>query len=341
MTEYTYQLYSNLLKMGHSVDLVYSMERSKRNDLFGVAYMNIFFKNKLKKAASTGSYDIVHITNQEAGFAAKVFKQSKGKPKVVTTIHDLMRLEKTGFNKGILQKMYDKRVASYMDEAINYSDFIIFSASTVQKDALQRLRLKQEFATTRLGPKEPFRTLPIPDKPKRDFFNVGYVGAISYRKNVIFILKTALLLKDRNDYKFMIYGSGPDKQSLIEFKEQNGLDNTNFMGFAPEDKLMEIYDSFDLFFYPTLEEGSSLPILDAQARGLPVIIYENTTLDDEVTKYCFKVKDEKEAAQQVINLKENGYEKSLKDEVTAYARSFSWGRVANETYEIYKKLVDR
>ena len=46
------------------------------------------------------------------------------------------------------------------------------------------------------------------------------------------------------------------------------------MGLALEERLIGIYDSFDVFAFPSLYEGFGLPILEAQSRGLPVIIYK-------------------------------------------------------------------
>jgi glycosyltransferase involved in cell wall biosynthesis len=97
-----------------------------------------------------------------------------------------------------------------------------------------------------------------------------------------------------------------------------------------------MYDSFDLFFYPTLEEGSSLPLINAQCRGLTAIIYKGNKLDPEVTKYCIVSKDVNDAAKIIKRIKGKGIDKHRKQQLTNYARSFSWDRTTKETLEIYK-----
>lgn len=338
ITDYTYRLYERLKKR-NKVDLIYGLGESRRNDVKGNLIVHSLFKSKIKKLAKS-DYDIIHITNQELGFAAKILKNSGCSAKIVMSIHDLMRLdehEKRDFHKGILQSTFNYMVSSSIHDGIEYSDMIIFTASTVQKDSVKRFKLKRWY-TTLLGPKEHFRTSRIPPKKHSKYINVGWVGALAFRKNAIFILKTALLVKNDHRYRFIIWGSGAEKQNLLNFKKENNLDNVGFRGFAPEKELMRIYDGFDIFFYPSLEEGSSLPILDAQARGLPVIVHKDNHMDMEVTKYCFTAKNPKEAVKLVKKLSESGYDAKLKRKATAYARSFSWDRVAKETFDAYKSL---
>ena len=339
ITEYTYQLYSKL-KGKNKIDLVYGVEESKRNDVKGNLIIHSIFKSKIRKLAKS-DYDIIHITHQELGFAAKMLKQAGSKAKIIMSVHDLMRLdehEKRDFHKGLLQSTFNYLVSSSIRDGLEYSDMIIFSASTVQKDSTKRFKINN-YRTTLLGPKEAFRKATIPKKKRGKYFNIGWIGALAFRKNTIFMLKTALLMKDDDQYKFIIWGSGAEKQNLINFKEEHKLDNVSFMGFAPEKGLMDIYDGFDVFFYPSLEEGSSLPILDGQARGLPAIVYKDNHMDLEVTKYCFAAKDPKDAVGIIKKLAAKGYDAKSRAKSTAYARSFSWDRVAKETYQIYKELL--
>ncbi|MDE1855910.1 MAG: glycosyltransferase family 4 protein [Candidatus Micrarchaeota archaeon] len=337
ITEYTYQI-SQRLKKGNTVDLVYPLEESKRNDIFGLVYANSVFKLRIRNLAKEG-YDVIHITNQELGFAAKMLKRLGTRAKIITSIHDLMRVKDLeGYHKGLLQDAYNNMVASSIHDAVDFSDHIIFTASTVNNDAEKRFPQMKKHVTTLLCPKDQFRTVKIPNSKKGGTFKVGYIGALAFRKNVIFILKTAKRLKDKApNVKFLIYGSGAEKENLIAYKEKNDLTNVTFMGFAQEKTLMQTYDSFDLFFFPTMEEGSSLPILDAQARGLPALVLKENNLDEEVTRCCMKTTGEADAAKAILNLSRNGYNSKEREKSTKYARSFSWDRVAKETFAVYKK----
>ncbi len=336
MTEYTYQLYKRLAKK-HKVDLLYPLNESKRNDVIGLTYTYFFFGSRIAALAKK-NYDIIHITNHEMGFAAKILKDQGSDAKIVTTIHDLMRL-KQGYNQGFLQNRYNHLVAESIKTAFRNSDYIIFSAESVQHDARMHLGAAGRWKTVLLGPRDNFVETEVARKRKSGVFEVGYVGALSYRKNVLFMLKTALRLKGNSRFRFTIYGSGPDHAALAKFKKDNRLDNVRFMGFAPEGKLLGIYDSFDLFFYPTLEEGSSLPVLDAQARGLPVIVYKRNMIDKPVTKYCFVAENEVDASNLLLRFAKEGFDYRIRNKEIAYSRGFSWDNISKITESIYRELV--
>jgi len=336
MTEYTYQLYNRLLKK-HEVDLLYPLHKSKKNDVLGLIYTYFLFGHKIAALAKK-NYDIIHITNHELGFAASILKSKKSNAKIVTTVHDLMRL-KEGFNKGFLQNKYNKLVSMSIKLAFEKSDYVVFSAESVQNDAILYALSVKHWKAILLGPRDNFVKAKIKKKNKSNTFNIGYVGAISYRKNIMFLLRTALKMTGMSEYHFTIYGSGPDYKNLVDFKNENNLKTVKLMGFAPEDKLLEIYDSFDIFFYPTLEEGSSLPVLDAQARGIPVLLYKNNKIDNAVKKYCFLASNEDHAVTIITNLMKKGYSDSSRKREIRYARHFSWDNVAKETEQVYKELI--
>ncbi|MDE1870247.1 MAG: glycosyltransferase [Candidatus Micrarchaeota archaeon] len=337
MTEYTYQLYERIRKK-HVVDLVYVTEKSKRLDSIAYVYANTLFKFKVRKLAKK-KYDIIHITNQELGFVAKTVKKLGTKAKVITSIHDLMRMDINSV-QGFSQRMYSRLVARSIMDCFKFSDSIIFSASTVEKDAVKRFGgMFGAHVTTLLGPSEEFRTAPIPKKTKRREFVVGYVGAFAPWKNPMFVLKTAKLLKDDKSIVFKMYGHGPEEEVMRAYKSENRLENLEIKSFPAQNRFLEMYDGFDLFFYPTLEEGSSLPMINSQCRGLPVVIYKGNKVDDEVTRYCFVSKDEKDAAGLIRGIEEKGFETKRRQIMLKYVRGFSWDRVAKETLDVYHKVL--
>ena len=179
----------------------------------------------------------------------------------------------------------------------------------------------------------------IPKRKHHKKFVIGYIGALMKHKNVIFLLKAAEILKSKAEYKFAIYGTGIDKNMLLKFKHDNGLDNVDSNRYLKEDNKLKAYDSFDAFAFPSLYEGLGSPILEAQSRGLPVIIYKYGKIPKEVRKYCFEAESPEHMAQIIENIKENGYNEKLKKKATEYARSFTWEKCARETLEVYKKVL--
>ncbi|MFP3191159.1 MAG: glycosyltransferase family 4 protein [Thermoproteota archaeon] len=338
ISEYTYQLTKHLKVMDKNlkIDNIYAIPEPKRNNILGLLYTNTIFKLKIKKLSKT-DYDIVHITDHEIGFVAKILKKSDSSAKVVTTIHDLARFEK-GLHRGLTQYIYNKLVQGSINDAINYSDYILCNSSQTYETIENRFGKKPNMKVVLHGTNDTIINTKIPKRQKKEVFTVGYIGALMKHKNVIFILKAAKLL-DKVWFRFMIYGTGVDMPMLEEFKEDNSLSNVYIKGYLEEKNKVKAYDSFDAFVFPSLYEGLGYPILEAQARGLPVIIYKYGKIPKEVRRYCFEAESPEHMAQIIEELKENGYNEKERKRAMEYARSFTWERCGRETLEAYQKVL--
>ena len=215
------------------------------------------------------------------------------------------------------------------------SDYITANSSQTRDEAVKLGFDKNKIFVVNHGIDKRFMQ-PIHTKNNGDKFIVGYIGAMRKRKNLEFGIKAANILKNK-DIIFSIWG-----KKEFEYEYLVGIsksENINFKGFAPEKSLINIYDSFNAFIFPSYHEGEGLPILEAQSRGLPVIIYKYGKISKEVRKYCFEAESPEHMAQIIEDLKENGYNEKLRKKATEYARSFTWERCARETLEIYRKVL--
>ena len=340
LTEYAYQLSEHLRPMlsnGSSIDFLYSLPDSKRNNIKGLLRANTSFKRMIANVQKN-KYDIIHITDHEIGFAAKILKKAGNNAKIITTIHDLSRFEKD-LHRGLSQKVYNKLVQGGIKDAIKYSDFILCNSSQTLNTVVERFGPVKNIEVVPHGVNDAIIKAKIPKRKANKKFTIGYIGALMKHKNVIFLLKAAEILKSEPEYKFVIYGTGMDKNMLLRFKQDNGLDNVDFNGYLKEDSKLKAYDSFDAFAFPSLYEGLGYPILEAQSRGLPVIIYKYGKIPKEVRKYCFEAESPEHMAQIIEDLKENGYNEKLRKKATDYARSFTWERCAKETLGVYWKVL--
>ena len=340
ITEYTHQLSEHLkpiLPNNNSVYFLYAIGDSKRNNIKGLLYANTSFKKMIANAPKN-KYDIIHVTDHEIGFAAKILKKTGNSAKIITTIHDLSRFEK-GLHRGLSQKVYNKLVQGSIKDAIKYSDFILCNSSQTLNTIAERFGPIKNIKVVPHGTNDVIIKAKIPKRKAHKKFTIGYIGALMKHKNVIFLLKAAEILKSKPGYKFVIYGTGMDKNMLLRFKQDNGLDNVKFNGYLKEDSKLKAYDGFDAFAFPSLYEGLGYPILEAQSRGLPVIIYKYGKIPKEVRKYCFEAESPEHMAQIIENLKENGYNERSRKKATEYARSFTWERCAKDTLKVYKRVI--
>jgi glycosyltransferase involved in cell wall biosynthesis len=328
ITEYAYNMYLQLSRKNR-VKQVYSISRSKKNDISGLLKINSELSAKVRNAVHM-SPDIVHIVNQEVGFAAAVSKSSNKKTPVITTIHDVSRFGK-GLHRGLMQRAYNAMVQRSILQAVIRSDFIIFDSSQTMLEARKLFDLG-DHSVVNIGISKRY-SIPITAK-KRNTFTVGYIGSFAYHKNVIMLLRAAKAMGNSGT-KFLIYGVGNEARTLSAYKQNHSLSWVNLSGFAKESKKIAIYDNFDVLVFPSLYEGFGLPILEAQARGLPVIVYKYGKIPKEVKRFCLEAKDEFEMAHLIGDIKLNGYNKALRSRSMAYARSFTWEKCTKETMNAY------
>lgn len=334
-TEYAYRLIKQISKRkGVKTDVICALEKSQKNNVSGLVYTFTLFKRKLGKI-NFDEYDIVHLTSQEIGFAAKLLKRAGFRGKIITTVHDTARF-RDGLQKGVKQHVYNRLVRSSVRQAAQYSDYLLFDSAITKKYFERRLDFGRSSSVVNLGIREAFRAAYARKTLKKQFV-VGYIGALASHKNVFFILDTASRLLYEQDIQFKIYGAGPEYKALLTYKKSNGLDNVTFCGFAKEASIVKTYDSFDVFIFPTLYEGFGLPILEAQARGLPVIVYRKGVVPSEVKRYSLLASNPGQAADIIKRLRRSKHAPRSK-KATAYARGFTWEKAANKTFSIYRKL---
>ena len=217
------------------------------------------------------------------------------------------------------------------------ADFLIAISSQTKEEAVKLGFDKNKIFVVNLGIDKRFMR-PIKPRENKENFVVGYLGGMRKRKNLEFAIKALNVISDP-EIRFDIWGKKElEYGDLVSISKNK---NINFKGFAPEEKIVNIYDSFNVYVHPILYTGFELEILEAQARGLPVIIYKYGKIPKEVRKYCFEAKSPEHMAQIIEDLKKNGYNEKLRKKATLYARSFTWEKTANETLDVYKYLYNK
>lgn len=115
-------------------------------------------------------------------------------------------------------------------------------------------------------------------------------------------------------------------------------------GFVPDDVLQNLYHFGQALIMPSEYEGFGLPILEAFARGIPVIAANNTSLPELVgdAGLLFETRNSVDLAgcmeristnpELATNLVEKGF-KQLK--------KFSWRKMAQETRSVYMSVLEK
>jgi len=325
------ELYNGLRNL-HEKELVLDKIEFKRIKAIGPAF-SIVLQSSFKNFEG---YDILHNPDFRPFFPMR-----KGKAKTISTSHGLEFLFDPirDFDRSLRGRLRGAIVLPLALYSLRISDYMIAVSSLVKENAIEwgydkdRIFVVNNFIGKEFIKKE------IKEKKARSKFVLGYLGTFRLRKNVGEAIKAFTLLKG-NDYSFELWGKRSfEYENLV--KQAANDNRIVFKGPAPSEKIVEIYDGFDVFVFPSLYEGFGLPILEAQARGLPVIILKSAQISKEVRRYCFEAESPEHMAQIIEQLKENGYSEKKRKEAMNYARSFTVEKMALETYKVYEKVASK
>jgi len=110
------------------------------------------------------------------------------------------------------------------------------------------------------------------DRIQPEFNNQGYFlffGRLSYEKGLLTLLNA---FKKMESCNLKIVGTGPIEKELIIFKEENNINNVEFVGFQSGDNLTNlIKNSIAVILPAEWHENAPMSIIESFAYGKPVI----------------------------------------------------------------------
>ena len=80
----------------------------------------------------------------------------------------------------------------------------------------------------------------------RDDFVVVYAGNFGKAQGVKTVLDAAILLKDRKDIKFVLFGGGAEYDEIASYKEREKIDGLILRPLLPQERVSEVYSLGDV-----------------------------------------------------------------------------------------------
>lgn len=108
-----------------------------------------------------------------------------------------------------------------------------------------------------------------------DDFIFLYAGIIGHAQGLEIILHAANQLKSKSNIKFILLGSGPEKEKLLELNSELNLTNVFFMNPITKDQMPTVLASVDVALIP-------LKRLDLFKGAIPSKIFENLAMKKPV-----------------------------------------------------------
>lgn len=274
--------------------------------------------------------DLFHAIHPMGGKTAALLK----KRPLITSIHDNLSFEFSGFGR---------RYTQVCDAiSVKMSDSIIVSSDFLKKFLVGRLGVEEDKIEVVYYGVNHDVYYPQPEIRKNRNL-ILFVSGLNPRRGAYTLLHAINIAKeDIPDVKLLVGGVGEALTDMKKISKDLGIiENVNFLGFIPENKLPDYYTNAGIFIYPS-QIGFGLQTLEAMACGTPVISSNVLDTPDYLGDSAILIdpKDEHKLAEAILRLLSNDslYQKLVKKGLER-VKKFSWKKMASETQCVYQEVL--
>jgi glycosyltransferase involved in cell wall biosynthesis len=209
--------------------------------------------NQLSGHYAAPHADIVHAHEAKAVHWAYLHKLLKNTPYIITRRVDAV----------VKEKWLNKKTYSNASALIGISTIIANQLRDKQWGEVYQIPSTLAHLEVDQKEGESFRNT-FPGKTI-----IGHVGALvdKHKGQKVLIEAAILLEKNHPDLHIVFFGDGADKEELESLSK--GIKNITWMGFKP--KIGDYLPYFDLFAFPSRNEGLGSTLLDVMDAGVPII----------------------------------------------------------------------
>jgi glycosyltransferase involved in cell wall biosynthesis len=271
--------------------------------------------------------------------------------KLISTIHDLTHLKRPQDLPSAKALVYARCMLKAVSKRASK---IITSSESVKSDIIKMLGMPDDKITViPLAAGEEFS--PVQDAAMIDEFKakynlpekfILYTGNMKKHKNLGVLLEAYKnLFKKRKINEALVLSTAgrPDRSLMAKSKEWGISENVKFLPFIPSPEMPLLYNSAEVFVFPSLSEGFGLPVLEAMACGVPCAVSNAASLP-EVSKGAALLCDPaspQEFEKAVYDLlTDSTLAGSLSKAGIKRAASFSWAKTAARTIKVYNSCSE-
>lgn len=169
------------------------------------------------------------------------------------------------------------------------------------------------------------------------------VANLRKAKNLEMIIRIALHL---STFHFIIIGDGPEKERLQNVIEQKHISNIELKGFLPKGSIKNELDASFLFLLTSFEEGTPTALLEAMARGLPIITSPAGGIEflvkDGINGFVIKSWEREDYIEKIHLLKtDSNLYASISKNNLELSKEFNWTNIAKRISEIQYDLLTK
>ena len=268
---------------------------------------NLFIWDKVYELIKSKKYDIIHSHGTRA-FSNCFFAAGKAKIPKIYTVHGWSFHPDQNF----VVRQLRLRSEKFLTQRSNLN---ILVSSCNQKEGFDRLNLKNSLVVKNGVDLKHFCTNRSEDVLRKEIPSlkgkklIGLIARLTGQKDPFTFLRSAEKIISSNDnVDFIIVGGGDLENNCMEWvKDKNLTDSIHFLGFRND--IANILRSLDIFCLPSLWEGLPIGLLEAMAMNKCVIVSDiqanKELVTDNVNGLIFKVKDENDLTQKILEVINN------------------------------------
>lgn len=309
---------------------------------------------KLKSIIEDYKPDIVHTHASKAGVLGRKAAQSCKVPIVVHTFHghvfhSYFGRIKTGFFKEI-----ERRLAKRSDA--------IVAISNLQKKELTEVHKISSKEKTKVVPLgfdlEQFHvkrlSLRDEERAKNDLGNdeiaIAIIGRLAPIKNHAYFIDVIdnLFKRTTKKIKVFIVGDGPEKENIeLMVKKVNQKHNNSIVLTSWIKDVAAFNSGMDIICLTSLNEGTPVSLIEAQASGVPVVTTDVGGVQDILiegeTGYVVPLEDKKLFVDRVLELVENEKKREIMSQNgwKHVEEKFHYHTLVKNMTELYIELLEK
>lgn len=298
--------------------------------------------------------DIVHLNSSKAGVLGALAAKYCNIKKIIYTVHGLVSNEPLSALRKKFYSFAEWLSAKFKTHLICVSAFDkqsllahkITKANKIHviHNGLDLANLKflsKKEAQEKLDKIITYTLKPAEASPILGRQLVGTVANFYPTKGLIYLIEAAReLYSILPELKFIIIGDGPQRRQLTELIGSYQLQDTVYLtGIIPA--ASQYLKAFDLFVLPSVKEGLSYTLIEAQAAGLPIITTSVGGNPEIVTHdtsgLIIPPGDFHSLAENIINLINNRQlAERLGRRALSSSAKFSLNKMTQDTQKIYQ-----
>ena len=322
-------------------EFTYYLIPSESNNDLSVPQRFLRDQYEFPKKARENKADLIH----QPAFSAPLFVNTK----TVVTAHDLIA-RFFGSDIHFWSRQY---FARWIPFTIKRANHIIAISECTKKDIMSELRIPSEkISVIYEAAGDEFRpdidqekVSGLKDRLKLAHPYLVHIGTLEPRKNLLFLAEVfSEVVKRHPNIQLVLAGKkGWDYEKLFLKVSKLGLEQkVIFTGYlSDEDRPVLLWGALALVF-PSLYEGFGLPPLEAMAAGTPVIASNSSSIPEVVGDAGLLVdpKDKDKWIKLILELiKRPDLGKKMREIGLQRASQFSWRKTAEQTADVYRKVL--